>query len=123
MNPKLMVWVSVLLSAVAQIFLKHGLNRVKSSRAGAAPGSLVALVLGVAGEVWIWLWAACFAVATGLWLLGVQRLDLSYAFPLLSIGYILVNFLSMIFFRERVDGMRWMAVCIISGGVLLIASS
>ena len=123
MNPKLMVWVSVLLSAVAQIFLKHGLNQVKSSRAGAAPASLLSLILGVAGQVWIWLWAACFAVATGLWLLGVQRLDLSYAFPLLSIGYILVNLLSMIFFRERVDGMRWVAVCIISGGVLLIASS
>lgn len=103
MNPKLMVWVSVLLSAVAQIFLKHGLNRVKGSRT-AISGSMVSLILGVAGEVWIWLWAACFAVATGLWLLGVQRLDLSYAFPLLSVGYILVNFLSMIFFRERVDG-------------------
>jgi drug/metabolite transporter (DMT)-like permease len=61
--------------------------------------------------------------ATGLWLLGVQRLDLSYAFPLLSLGYILVNILSMAFFRERVDHMRWLAVAIISLGVVLIAQS
>lgn len=122
MSPKTMVWISVLLSAVAQVFLKHGLNSIaqRNPRARALPATLL---LAVAGEVWVWLWGLSFIVATALWLLGVQRLDLSYAFPLLSIGYILVNFLSVLLFRERVDGMRWVAVVIISLGVILIAGS
>ncbi len=122
MNPKSMVWLSVVLSAVAQVFLKHGLNRIARRSDGA---SLLPplLLLAALGEIWVWLWGLSFVVATGLWLLGVQRLDLSYAFPLLSIGYILVNLLSTLVFRERVDGMRWAAVAIISVGVTLIAAS
>jgi drug/metabolite transporter (DMT)-like permease len=122
MNPKAMIWLSVVLSAGAQVFLKHGLNRIRDRRQG-MPASSLSLIIAVFGEAWVWLWAASFVVATGLWLLGVQRLDLSYAFPLLSLGYILVNLLSMILFRERVDGMRWLAVAIISVGVILIARS
>ena len=122
MNPKTMVWLSVVLSAIAQVSLKHGLNHVKLriQRRGA---SALSRVSAVAQEIWVWLWGACFIVATGLWLLGVQRLDLSFAFPLLSVGYILVNLLSMLLFRERVDGMRWLAVMIICVGVILIARS
>lgn len=122
MSPKTMVWLSVLLSAVAQVFLKHGLNRVTLRNRGQRPQP-AALLVGVLSEGWVWLWGCSFVIATALWLLGVQRLDLSYAFPLLSIGYILVNLLSVWFFRERVDGMRWVAVAIISVGVILIAGS
>jgi undecaprenyl phosphate-alpha-L-ara4N flippase subunit ArnE len=122
MSPKFMVWVSVLLSAVAQVFLKHGLNRVTGRNHGTLRHP-AALPLAVLGEPWVWLWGVSFVVATALWLLGVQHLDLSYAFPLLSAGYILVNLLSLLFFRERVDGLRWAAVAIISLGVVLIAAS
>jgi drug/metabolite transporter (DMT)-like permease len=115
-----MIWISVTLSAVAQVFLKQGLNNLKRKQES---GNVLQLVLGVAQQGWIWLWAVSFVMATALWLLGLQKLQLSYAYPLLSIGYILVNFLSAIFFRERVDGMRWIAVAIISAGVVLIANS
>lgn len=121
MNPKLMIWFSVVLSAVAQIFLKHGLNRVQSNttRRGGVAGTL----FGIASQGFIWLWGMSFVVATGLWLLGLQRLDLSYAYPLISFGYVLVSMLSLLFFRERVDRNRWFAIAVISLGVLLIAGS
>ena len=122
MSPKTMVWLSVLLSAVAQVFLKHGLNRVAVRGAGKRMRP-ISLLLRAATEFWVGLWAVCFVFATALWLLGVQRLDLSYAFPLLSLGYILVNFLSILLFRERVDGLRWAAVALISLGVMFIAAS
>lgn len=120
MSARAMIWISVTLSAVAQVFLKQGLNTLKRKP---GPGGVLQLVLGVAQQDWIWLWAISFVMATALWLLGLQKLQLSYAYPLLSIGYILVNLLSAIFFRERVDGMRWIAVAIISAGVVLIANS
>ena len=120
MNPRAMIWISVTLSAVAQVFLKQGLNGLKRKPAS---GSVLHLALGVAQQGWIWLWGVSFVIATALWLLGLQKLQLSYAYPLLSVGYILVNFLSAAVFRERVDGMRWVAVAIISAGVVLIANS
>ena len=122
MNPRAMIWISVTLSALAQVFLKQGLNGLKRKPVSTT-GNVLQLALGVAQQGWIWLWAFSFVVATALWLLGLQKLQLSYAYPLLSIGYLLVNLLSAVVFRERVDGMRWMAVAIISAGVVLIANS
>jgi undecaprenyl phosphate-alpha-L-ara4N flippase subunit ArnE len=121
MNPKLMIWISVALSAFAQIFLKRGLTNLQNEPAGHA--GLFGLAVAIIRQGFIWLWGLCFVVAMALWLAGLQKLDLSYAYPLVSIGYVLVTILSALFFHERVDGNRWMAVAVISLGVMLIAGS
>ena len=121
MSPYLMIWVSIVLSAFAQVLLKRGTNQMASRRSGNA--GVAELAFGVLREPSIWLWSGCFVISTVLWLLGVQHLDLSYAFPLLSFGYILVTILSILFFKERVDAMRWIAVGVICAGVILIARS
>jgi undecaprenyl phosphate-alpha-L-ara4N flippase subunit ArnE len=121
MNPKLMIWSSVALSALAQICLKHGLTKAQE-RVSAGAG-IPGLILSVASQTFIWLWALCFALATTLWLLGLQRLDLSYAYPLVSFGYVLVSMLSALLFHERVDANRWAAIAVLSIGVFLIAGS
>jgi len=41
MSPKLMIWISVTLSAVAQLFLKQGLTRLQKNRNGSGMSSLV----------------------------------------------------------------------------------
>ena len=121
MNPKLMIWISVGLSAVAQIFLKHGLTNLQA--AGPRKPGPLPLVCGVVRQSYIWYWGFCFVVAMALWLAGLQKLDLSYAYPLVSIGYVLVTFLSAVFFNEQVDRRRWLAVAVISLGVILVAGS
>ena len=121
MSPKLMIWSSVVLSAVAQICLKHGLTRAQKS--ASSRGGLTNLILSVASQSFVWLWAFCFVLATALWLLGLQKLELSYAYPLVSFGYVLVSILSALFFNERVDINRWAAIAVLSIGVMLIAGS
>jgi drug/metabolite transporter (DMT)-like permease len=64
-----------------------------------------------------------FVVATASWLVGLQRVDLSYAYPLVSLGYVLVAVLAIVFFHERIDYTRWTAIAVLSVGVILIASS
>ena len=123
MTPKTMIWTSVVLSAIAQIFLKHGLTRISAGSDSRRVKGPLGTVSAVISESSIWLWGTCFVAATGLWLLGLQKLELSYAYPLVSFGYVLVSILSLFFFRERVDRNRWLAVIVISFGVFLIASS
>jgi drug/metabolite transporter (DMT)-like permease len=120
MNPKAMIWISVALSAVAQIFLKRGLTNFQTHR---VKPDMLYLATGIISQPFIWLWGICFVAAMGLWLGGLQKLDLSYAYPLVSIGYVLVTLLSAIVVKEHVDGRRWLAVGVISLGVILIAGS
>ena len=121
MNPKMMIWISVGLSAVAQIFLKRGLTNLQTRDLGR--GGVLGLAVGIISQPFIWLWGICFVAAMGLWLGGLQKLDLSYAYPLVSVGYVLVTLLSAVVVHERVDGRRWLAVSVISLGVILIAGS
>lgn len=120
MSPKLMIWISVTLSAVAQIFLKQGLSKLQRDHNGSG---VISVVFGVMRQTYVWLWGICFVLATALWLLGLQKLDLSYAYPLVAVGYVLVNILSALFFHESVNRDRWIAVAVIGVGVMLIAGS
>lgn len=121
MSPKLMIWASVVLSAVAQVFLKEGMSRLQRQVQGES--TVATLAMGVVRQSFVWLWAGSFIAATVLWLVGLRHLELSYAYPLVAAGYVLVSLLSAFFFHERVDGNRWMAVAVICCGVMLIAGS
>ena len=121
MNAKLMIWCSVTFSALAQLFLKQGLSNLQ--RTMGPEQSIWSLGLKVIRQGFVWLWVLCFGVATLLWLLGVQKLELSYAYPLVAAGYVLVSVLSTLFLHEQVDRRRWTAIAVISFGVLLIAGS
>ena len=111
MTPAAALWTSIVLGACAQVFLKRGV----SPKSGPAPAGLALLRSG-----WVLAWGASFVLATGLWLIGLSRIEISYAFPLLSLGYPIVAILSMLFLKERVTPARWLAILIITIGVAII---
>ena len=104
---------SILLSSFAQIALKRGMNGRR-----AATG-----VWSVARSPWVMAWGMSFFVATVLWIVALRSLDLSYAYPLLGSGYVVVTAMAAIFLRERVTRVHWLAVGIIAVGVACIARS
>jgi len=72
---------------------------------------------------WIGVWALCFALATVLWLLALRRADISYAYPMLGAGYALVALLAKFVLREDVSAMRWIAVLVITVGVVMVGAN
>lgn len=116
MSPTVALWTSIVLGACAQVFLKRGVSPQNGPKPGPPPSGFSLLFSG-----WVLAWAACFVVATGLWLVSLSRMEISYAFPLLSLGYPIVAILSMMFLKERVTTARWIAILIITIGVAIIA--
>ncbi|MGE4357225.1 MAG: EamA family transporter [Candidatus Omnitrophota bacterium] len=55
-----------------------------------------------------------------IWLMVLSRAELSYAYPMLSLGYIMIVFLSWIIFKENVSFWRWLGIILISFGVGLL---
>ena len=64
---------------------------------------------------------ACYGVASIMWLVVLSRLSLSYAYPMVALGYVIIVFASAAFLGEDVSPMRWLAVLIICLGVGLLA--
>ncbi len=117
MSPVVSLWASILLGGVAQILLKRGVTCAAVAGSARSPRWW----LGLLRSAWIWAWVGAFTISTGLWLLAVSQLNISYAFPLLSGGYVFVALLSRALLREAISWQRWAAIAVICLGVVLIA--
>lgn len=62
-----------------------------------------------------------YALSAGLWLIVLTRVDLSFAYPLISMGYVLVVVLSRVLLHEHVSGVRFLGTLVICFGVYLIS--
>lgn len=68
---------------------------------------------------------ALFLLIAGtlLWLLVLYRMDVSRAFPFLSLGYVLVIAISRFWLHEHVPRRRWVGVVLIAAGIAMIAGT
>ena len=111
----------VLLNAAAQLLLKIGvtpLGPLSVSLADAMPTTLRVLsqwpVLG--GLV-------CYVVSVGVWVVALSRVDVSVAYPMLSLGYVVNALAAWWLLGEQVGPARAAGVLLILGGVWLVARS
>jgi drug/metabolite transporter (DMT)-like permease len=116
MTATLALWVSIFLNGLAQVVLKKGVGHSKEQG-----GASTRWWLSLLGNVWVWAWGLSFVAATALWILALSKLDISYAFPLLSTSFILVAILSRLLLGEYISRRRWIAILVICLGVILIA--
>ena len=63
------------------------------------------------------------ALSILFWLYSLTKLDLSYAFPFLSLSFVLVTLIAWIILGENVPLLRWIGVSVICIGVFLISRS
>lgn len=120
MNPTTfgLILVSVSLNALAQVVLRKAMLT-----AGALPSisQPIALGLHLIGNVWLWAGMFCYAASIGLWLAVLARVQVSVAYPMLSIGYVIAATLGVAFLGETVGPARIAGIALICGGVFLIS--
>jgi multidrug transporter EmrE-like cation transporter len=58
-----------------------------------------------------------------VWVVALSRVDVSLAYPILSIGYVVNALVAMFFLGETVGLMRWAGITVILLGVGLVAQS
>lgn len=115
-----LILTGVLLNAVAQLALKasvrdHG--TIELGR-GALP-----VAMQLAGEPALWAGLACYGVSVIVWILALSRVDVSIAYPMLSIGYVVNAFAAWALFGEALTPMRLLGIGIIVLGVFVLARS
>ena len=64
-----------------------------------------------------------FGVGAFFWLAAISRVPLSWAYPMLALGYILVLILSATLLKEHVTMLRWGGVLLICVGIVLVFRS
>jgi drug/metabolite transporter (DMT)-like permease len=106
------------LNAFAQLALKAGMRTI-----GVFSFSLENIIpvgIRVILNPFIISGLGCYVVSVIIWLMVLSRVEVSYAYPMLSIGYIVTAFCGYIFFGENMNSLRWLGVIAIFVGVFLI---
>lgn len=123
-----MTWVAfsflltgVLLNAGAQLLLKAGTNALGvitlTREDWLDQFGRMAVEPHVAGGI------ACYAVSVVVWIIGLSRVPVSIAYPMLSLGYIVNAIAAHYIFGESVTLARWLGIGFIIIGVWLVARS
>jgi multidrug transporter EmrE-like cation transporter len=112
---------TVLTNAAAQIMLKKGMNSVAPLDIGA--DGLVMTVLRVVFNPFVFLGLSTFVVSMASHLIVLSKVQLSYAYPFLSLAYVVVAAYSYFFFAEDVGLARLAGIGLIVAGTILIAQS
>ncbi|HBT96596.1 MAG TPA: 4-amino-4-deoxy-L-arabinose transferase [Desulfobulbaceae bacterium] len=111
----------VLLNAAAQLALKQGMRQI--GHFDFVLQNISQVFFAVAGNPFIWLGLCCYVVSVVIWLLILSRVEVSYAYPLLSVGYIVTASAGWLFFQENMSMTRLMGIAVICFGVWLITRS
>jgi len=110
----------VLLNACAQLLLKAGTN---------ALGGAIHLTMSnwfetfikVATQLPILGGLACYGVSLVVWIIGLSRTDVTIAYPMLSLGYVVSASGAGMFLGEVIAPQRLVALAVIVIGVVLLA--
>ena len=114
-----LVLTGVLLNAVAQLLLKAGAGslsgvELRASNALVIAGRMLVSIPILAG-------LACYALSVVVWILALARVEVSVAYPMLSIGYVVNALAAWWLFGENLSGARLAGIGIILLGVWLVA--
>jgi multidrug transporter EmrE-like cation transporter len=109
----------VLLNAGAQLLLKAGTNAL-------------GVITLTRDNWWDMLWkmgmqghfvagVVCYMVSLLVWIMGLSRVPVSVAYPMLSLGYVINAVAAYYLFGETVTVTRWLGIGFIIVGVWLVA--
>ena len=116
-----LILLGVLLNAAAQLFLKEGMRRIGHFEFVWA--NIVPVTVQVAGNIFILGGLFCYVVSVAVWLLVLSRVEVSYAYPLLSVGYIVNAVGGYYLFQENLSLTRITGILIICVGVYFVTRS
>jgi multidrug transporter EmrE-like cation transporter len=114
-----LIVVSVSLNALAQVALRKAMT----FRALPALSEPIALGTSLVANPWLWAGMACYAASIGLWLVVLSRTQVSVAYPMLSMGYVLAAVLGVLFLSETVGPARAGGIALICLGVLVVGKT
>jgi len=115
------VLAGVFLNALAQLALKLAANRTGPLLP--EQGDVPAIVLHVVMQPAVWIGLLCYALSVGLWIVALSRVDVSVAYPFLSLGYVLTAIAAWQLFGEALSVQRLAAIGLICTGVALLYRS
>ena len=136
-KPVLLIVCTIPMGVIGQILLKAGMNLdINKERVQKIGSACRQIKENWLPSAWQALFNACtlclsprvfaglcvYVLSTVLWLVLLTKVPISFLYPLLSFGYVLVLLIGWLGFAEKVSFVRWYGVLVICLGIVFIYS-
>ena len=116
-----LILLDVALNVAGQLSLKFGMS--KMGNFSLSLPALSSVFLRAATNPFVILGLFCYGTGFMVWLIVLAKAEVSYAYPMISLGYVFTAILAWQLFGEHVTAFRMVGILITCVGVFLIATS
>lgn len=116
MPPIVFLSLAIVLTVASQVLQKQVAMVPQNQRGDSA-------ILFFSKQPRFWLALSLLGLALLCWLLVLHTMEVSKAYTLLSLNYVLMLVASRVFFHEDIPLTRWLGVLVIVGGIVCISWS
>jgi len=117
MSVLMLVLFCVIMGVIGQLVMKKGMNMI----------GIVDLkdifskkVFSIVFQRYVFVGILLYVLVSLVWLVILSQAELSFVYPLISLGYIITAILSWFLFGENLTMFRFFGILLICGGVYLI---
>lgn len=103
---------SIILSSIAQLLLKKGADLTSKIE----NGGFISLFL----NKFTFIGLCCYGVGALLWIRALSKMNLSVAYPLVSLSYVITTILAYFFLSEKIGSYQIIGLILIIGGTVFI---
>jgi len=114
-----LILLDVLLNVTGQLSLKYGMSKIGNFSLSLS--ALPPVFLKAATSLPVLFGLCCYGLGFMVWLIVLSKAEVSYAYPLISLGYVFTAILAWVLFGEALNENRLVGILIICLGVFLIA--
>lgn len=117
-NNILVIIFSIFLSSFAHLSLKKGVSEIEVFSYSEIS---IYKLLKIALNPWIFSGMTLHVAALVVWLWALSRVDISFAYPFLALGYVIVGVMAWIWLGETLSVSRIVGMLIILTGLVVIS--
>ena len=117
----ILILLDVFLNVTGQLSLKYGMTRIGNFSLSLS--TLPPVFLKAASNLYVLFGLLCYGLGFMVWLVVLAKAEVSYAYPLISLGYVFTAILARLMFGESVSFIRMAGILITCLGVFIIARS
>jgi drug/metabolite transporter (DMT)-like permease len=116
-----LVSVNIVFNVIGQLLLKHGMNKLGNFKISL--DALLPVFIKAFLSPYILMGLMCYVTGFLIWLIVLAKAEVSYAYPLISLGYVLTAVMGWWLLGENVTWLRLAGILVTCCGVFLISQS
>lgn len=115
-----LILISVFLGAMGQVLVKYGAVNLELNF---TIKYLIPSIFNILKNMPVMLGIISYGLSFLLWIKVLSKVELSYAYPMVSLGYVITMMFSYFVFKENISFIRILGVVFIILGVVLVSRS